>query len=251
MTVSVEREGGLVWLELDGGRGNVIGASLVDQLTEAVAAVSRQSDVRLLVIRAKGRDFSFGASVPEHRAHLAEGMLQALHGYFRVLESTGIPTAAAVRGRCLGGGLEVAAWCGRVVSTPEASLGLPEIRLGVFPPIGTLALQWRLGGARALGLVLTGRTVSAAEGLGFGLVDEVAEHPEGAIRTWYLQHLAGLSASSLRLAWRAARLPVQRLLDVDLPALERIYLDELMRTHDANEGIGAFLEKRPAHYTHR
>lgn len=251
MSVTRVREDGLVWLVLDGGKGNIIDAALIGELIEAVGEVSNLDGVRLLALSAVGRDFSWGASVPEHRPSQAGAMLAELHRYFRLLEATGIPTACAVRGRCLGGGLEVAAWAGRIVCTPDATLALPEIKLGVFPPIGTLALQWRLGGPRALEAVLTGRSFSAAEAAEIGLVDAVADDPEAALRAWYTDHLVGLSASSLRFAWRAARLPIQRLLHEDLVALERLYLSELIHTHDANEGIEAFLQKRPPTYLHR
>lgn len=251
MSVRLDRHGGLTWLTLENGRGNVLDGDTVRALAAAVVEAARDPELRLLAFRAVGRDFSWGASVPEHVAHLAPAMLAELHQFFRVLEGTAVPTAAAVRGRCLGGGWELAGWCGHVVCAPDAVVGLPEITLGVFPPIGSLLLRWRAGGARATDLVISGRTLGAAAAVERGLVEEVAEDPEAAVLRWYETHLAPLSAASLKLAWRAARLPVARFLEEDLPRLERLYLDELLLTHDANEGIAAFLEKRPVHYLHR
>lgn len=251
MSVELVREGGLVWLEFGAGRGNVLDAAQIDALAGAVQALAQEEEVRCLAFTGKGRDFCWGASVPEHQKEQAPGMLATFHAFFRLLEGVGIPTAAAVSGRCLGGGLELAAWCGRVAASPDAQLALPEIKLAVFPPMGTLALDWRVGGAAAAELVYTGRTVSAAEAAALGLVDEVAEDPRHAVRRWYEERLAALSASSLRYAWRAARLRLARRLDDELPALERLYLDGLMNSFDANEGIEAFLQKRPARYQHR
>lgn len=251
MSVELVREEGLVWLEFERGRGNILDRVLVAELTDAVREVERMEGVLVLAFRARGTDFCFGASVAEHQAALAPQMLSELHDFFRVLEATAIPTAAAVRGRCLGGGLELATWCGRVVATPEVVLAVPEIKLGVFPPIGTLSLTWRIGGARASDLVLTGREIGGEEALRLGVVDELAADPEAAVRSWYQARFRAISGSSMRFAWRATRRPIRRMLEEDLPGLEAMYLQELMATHDANEGIGAFLDKRPARYTHR
>jgi len=119
----------------------------------------------------------------------------------------------------------------------------------VLPPVASLVLPFRVGQARADDLVLTGRTVPAPEALAMGLVDEVADDPEGALVAWAERELPPKSAAALRHAVRAARWRFHQTLRAGLPALEQAYLEELMATHDANEGLAAFLEKRTPSYT--
>lgn len=251
MSVALTLEPGIAWLRLDRPRANVLDAAMIAALRESVVSLRRAPDLRLLVFEGAGTEFSFGASVEEHQADQVREMLGSFHALFREIEALGVPTAAAVRGRCLGGGLELAGWCGRVVAAPGATFACPEIKLGVFPPMGTLALDWRVGGGKALELLITGGAVNAAEAVAIGLADELHEDPTAAVRAWYDRHLAPLSASSVRIAWRAARMGLADRLERDLPRLEALYLETLMSTHDANEGIAAFLQKRPPGWTHR
>jgi cyclohexa-1,5-dienecarbonyl-CoA hydratase len=150
-----------------------------------------------------------------------------------------------VRGQCLGGALELVTVCHRVFASPDAKFGQPEIALGVFAPVASVALAERVGRAHAEDLCLTGRVVSASEAAAMGLVQEVTDaDPADAALGWLRTHLASKSAASLRLAVRAVRAGLAARLRETLPDLERLYLDELMATSDAVEGLQAFLEKR-------
>jgi len=177
-------------------------------------------------------------------------MLRAFHGIFRRLIKLGVPTASAVRGRCLGGGMELACFCNRVFAAPGALLGQPEIQLGVLAPIASLILPARVGQARADELLLGGRTVPAEEARELGLVDELGPDPRAAAEAWAGRELAPKSASSLRFAVRAARWQLNQTLLAGITALEALYLGELMSTHDANEGLASFLEKRRPEWKH-
>jgi cyclohexa-1,5-dienecarbonyl-CoA hydratase len=181
----------------------------------------------------------------------AAPMLRAFHGIFERLIELGIPTAAAVKGRCLGGGMELATFCNWVFAHPGASLGQPEIQLAVLPPLASLILPLRVGQAKADEVVLTGRALPASEAKELGLVDRIAEDPVAALEEWAARELAPKSASSLRFAVRSARWHFNREVRSGIAALERLYLDGLMATHDANEGLAAFLEKRPPKWTDR
>jgi cyclohexa-1,5-dienecarbonyl-CoA hydratase len=156
------------------------------------------------------------------------------------------PTAAVVRGRCLGGGFELALACDLIFAADNATFGLPEVALGVFPPAAAALLPPRVGAARATVTILSGAAVPAAEWLAAGLVTAVAPDAEltSAVDRWFETHLAPKSASALRHAARAARAALRRDVATLLPELERLYLNEVMRTKDAREGIAAFLEKR-------
>jgi cyclohexa-1,5-dienecarbonyl-CoA hydratase len=243
-----KREGGAVLrIVLDAPKANILDSAMIRAIGGALEA-DVEAGTKLIVFEGAGKHFCFGASVEEHRRDAAPAMLAAFHGLFRQLARLAVPTCAIVRGQCLGGGLELAAYCTFLVATPEARLGQPEIKLAVFPPMASLLLPWRLGGGAALDLCVTGRSVDAAEAQRMGLVNAVTDDPEAWVSALFAESLRPTSASSLRFAERAARADLMRRLERDLPELERLYLDELMTTHDANEGIAAFLERRaPQH----
>jgi len=245
-------EGAVLWVTLDSPPGNILDGEMIRSLCQAVKRASHVPDLRLLAFVGAGSHFSYGASVEEHRPGQVAAMLHTFHALLRDLMDSDVPAAALVRGRCLGGGLELAAFCDRVVVEEGASLGQPEIKLGVLAPVGSLVLPWRCG-ARASELLLTGRTVDAGEASALGLADEVVPpgRGEAVIEAWAARHLVPLSPSSLRLARRAARWTLHRLLRDELEQLEILYLEDLMATHDAVEGIEAFLAKRPPAWTGR
>lgn len=234
---------------LDSPKGNVIDSGMVAELTEVFRAAAKEPRLRAIVLTGEGDDFSFGASVEEHRPDQVADMLAGFHGLFREMARASVPVLAAVRGSCLGGGLELVAFCQRVFAHPEARLGQPEIRLGVFAPVGSAILAERVGRGHADDLLLSGRKVKTDEALAMGLIDVIDEQPEAAALGWAEKYLQPRSASSLRFATRAARLEYLRRFDGCLAELERMYLEDLMQTHDACEGIEAFILKRPAHWT--
>jgi cyclohexa-1,5-dienecarbonyl-CoA hydratase len=152
----------------------------------------------------------------------------------------------AVRGQCLGGGLEVAAACHLIFAAPGATLGQPEIKLAVFAPAASCLLPERIGPSRAEDLLFSGRSIGAEEAYRIGLVDALADDPSQAALAYFEEHLAQRSARSLRFAVRAARFDFVERVRRKLAEVERLYLEELMATHDAVEGLTAFIAKRPA-----
>jgi cyclohexa-1,5-dienecarbonyl-CoA hydratase len=245
-------EGGAYWeLELSGSKGNVLDSVLIGKLTAAFEEAADTRDLKAICLRGQGSDFSYGASVREHRPEEVANLLKTFHRLFQAMDASSVTTLAAVRGQCLGGGLELASFCHRVFASPDARLGQPEILLGVFAPVASLILPQRVGRANAEDLCLSGRTVTASEALEMGLVDALAENPEEAALEYARRHLLPRSASSLRHAVRALRLPLSRRLEEELLTLENLYLEELMATEDAAEGIAAFLEKRPPAWRNR
>jgi len=153
-------------------------------------------------------------------------------------------TLAAVRGQCLGGGLEVVSFCNRVFASPDAKLGQPEIVLGVFPPVASVVLPERIGRGAAEHLCLSGKSVSAEEALRLGLVDQIDDDPGAAALKYARKFLLPRSASSLRLGVRAVRAGWNERFLAELDRVERLYMNELMSTADAVEGLTAFVEKR-------
>ncbi len=245
-----EESGRVARVTIDGGdgrKGNVIDLPLLGALRGALAEAARPG-VKAVLIEGAGDDFSFGASVEEHRPDRVERFLAAFHDLFRWMADVPQVRLAVVRGQCLGGGLELALACQRIVAAPGARLGQPEIRLGVFAPVASVLLPARVGQAAADDLLLTGRSVTADEALHLGLVDEVADDPLEAARAWVATHVVPLSSSSLRFAARAAHVGLAAALRDRLAEVERLYLDELMATADAVEGITAFLARRPPRF---
>ena len=243
-------ESGALWrVSLDSPKGNVIDERMTSELSDVFQAAAREPRLKAIVLSAEGPNFSFGASVEQHQKDQVATMLADFHGLFRTIAAAGVPVIAAVRGGCFGGGLELAAFCQRIFVHPEAKLGQPEIALGVFAPVASIILENRVGQGGADDLLLTGRVVEAEEAKAMGLVDEIAPEPEARAQDWVLEHLAGRSASSLRFATRAARCNFMRRFERGIVELERMYLDELMQTNDANEGIASFLEKRKPNWS--
>jgi cyclohexa-1,5-dienecarbonyl-CoA hydratase len=251
LRVESEDGGALRRVVLAGERGNVLDARLVDALVEVALDVRDDARVKAVLLEGAGPHFSYGASVAEHLPEGVAAMLARFHGLFARMLEGDVVWLAAVRGRCLGGALELAAFCHRVFAAPDALLGQPEIALGVFAPVASAFLRERVGRAAAEDLCLSGRTVGSAEARALGLVDEVADDPAAAALAWARTHLLPRSASSLRHAVRAVRWDLARDLPRRLAELERFYLERLMATEDAVEGLRAFLEKRPAAWRDR
>ena len=227
-------------------KGNIITVDMIEALSAGLESAAANPHLKLVTITGGGPDFSFGASIPEHAADQIGRVLPAMHALILDLLDTPAVTAAVVRGRCLGGGFELALACDVIFAAEDALFGLPEVALGVFPPAASVLLPLRVGSARATRALVTGATATVHHWEDAGLV-ELISRPEAldtAVDEWYSTHVAPRSAAALRHAAAAARHVLASEVRRSLPDLERLYLDRLMRTRDAEEGIAAFLEKR-------
>jgi cyclohexa-1,5-dienecarbonyl-CoA hydratase len=253
LRVSREREGRLLRLRLARPKANVVDAEMIAALDAALAeaAAPAAPALRGVLLDHEGPHFSFGASVEEHLPESCAAMLRALHGLVMRMVAFPLPILVAIRGQCLGGGLEVAAAGHLLFAAPDARLGQPEIQLGVFAPAASCLLPERVGPGAADDLLLSGRSVDGREAHRMGLVQAVADDPEAAALAWFDEHLAKRSASSLRLAVEASRRDLVERVGKKLAAVEELYLSRLMATHDAVEGLRAFLEKRPPRWEDR
>ncbi len=244
--VTLEKlEAGAIWhVKLATPKANILDGSKTERLKRIFADARADRELKAVIIEGEGPHFSFGASVEEHLPAEVKKMLRGFHSLFGTILDSAVVTLAAVRGQCLGGGLELAAFCHRLFVAPDARLGQPEIVLGVFAPVASVALAERVGRSRAEDLCLSGRSISAEEAMTIGLADEIADDPSAAALAYARQYLLPRSASSLRLAVRAVRSEFATRLRDALAETERLYLEELMATDDAVEGLNAFLEKR-------
>jgi cyclohexa-1,5-dienecarbonyl-CoA hydratase len=241
------RADGWVRLTIDQPPGNVLTMAVCESLREALAAAHSRIGTKLVSIEGAGSHFSYGASVEEHLPDKVGEMLPAFHRLIEDLLGAPVPTAAVVRGRCLGGGFEVVLACDLVFASHDAKLGVPEIVLGVFPPAAAVLLPLRVGASRASRAVLTGEALGADWWEAAGLVAGVASATDldAYVHHWYETFALPRSAVALREAALAARAVWRELGLTALKRLERRYLEDLMRSADAAEGCAAFIAKRP------
>jgi cyclohexa-1,5-dienecarbonyl-CoA hydratase len=247
----LERDGALLRLRLARPKANVIDAAMIAAFSAALDAHRENAGLLAALVDHEGPHFSFGASVEEHLPERCTEMLGALHALIGRMLDWPKPILVCVKGRCLGGGLEFAVAGHLLFVAPNAQLGQPEIRLGVFAPAASVLLPARIGQARAEDLLYSGRSIDGATAMAWNLANDVADDPVAAALAYFEKNLAGKSAASLALAVRAARAPFAELVRARLADAESLYLERLMRTRDANEGLAAFLEKRPPRWEHR
>lgn len=232
---------------LDDGKGNVLDSVMMTDLHELFKELKGNNNVKLITFEGEGKHFSFGASVPEHTKENAAEMLSSFHQLFYEIIELSIPTMAKISGQCLGGGMELALACNFLYADKTAMMGQPEIMLGVFAPPASLLLPLKIGNAKAEELLITGKTITADEAKSIGLLNGIFEDKEAmesALDEWISKNIVRKSASSLRYAVRVSRQTFNKTISSELPKLESIYINELMETNDANEGINSFLEKR-------
>ena len=241
------RDGAWRRMVLAGGRGNLLSLDMVRAFGKALHALESERGIKWLTIEGSGGDFSYGAKIQEHTPELMRTVLPETHRIIKQILAFPAPTAALVDGRCLGGGFELALACDDIIATEGASFGLPEIRLGAFPPAAAALLPLRVGASRATRAIVTGQTQDARYWHDAGLLSLVA--PQAALldaaASWFDTNLAPHSSIALAHATAAARFHVRGPAEQALDRAERDYLSGLLATEDAVEGVNAFLEKRP------
>jgi cyclohexa-1,5-dienecarbonyl-CoA hydratase len=250
LKVWIEAEGRLLRLRLARPKANIIDAAMIEALRCALDEHLDNPSLAAVLLDAEGPHFSFGASVEEHMPGQCRDMLKGLHAVVLQLVGSTVPVLVAARGQCLGGGLELALSGHLVFAAPDASLGQPEIKIGVFAPAASCLLPELVGPARALDLLLSGRSITGMEAAAMGMVAQAVD-PEAAALAYFREHLQSKSASSLRYAVKAARSDYVARIRAKIERIEHVYLDELMKSHDALEGLNAFLGKRAAQWQHR
>lgn len=245
--VVVERQGAAVRMLINRPPLNILDVMTLRKLRAKFQAASTEVGVRLVELRGAGeKAFSAGTEIRDHFPERAPEMLSEFHALVRAVLYSPLPTLAVVRGHCLGAGMELTLACDFTLASSDARFGQPEIKLGAFPPVAAAILPRLIPEKKALEIILTGESLSAEDAWGLGLVNRVvaASELETAVKD-FSEVLLAHSGSALALARRATRLGSRQSLESSLREAERIYLDELILTEDAEEGLRAFLEKRP------
>jgi len=243
-----ERDDRLLRLRLGRPKANVIDAEMIAALDAAFGDIA---DVNAVLLDHDGPHFSFGASVEEHLPGQCAEMLKGLHALIKKMLACPVPVLVSVKGQCLGGGLEVAMAGHMIFAAKDAMLGQPEIKLAVFAPAASCLLPRLVTRQQAEDLLYSGRSISGERAAEIGLAVSADDDPESTALAYFDDHLSGLSASSLRHAVEAAHGPFRDAVSADLDRVEKLYLHDLMSTHDAVEGLEAFVEKRPPQWEHR
>jgi cyclohexa-1,5-dienecarbonyl-CoA hydratase len=224
---------------------NVIDIPMMEELAQALAEIESRSDISVVVISGEGRSFSAGVDVAAHTPDKVEAMLHKFHAVIRALVASRKVTIAAVYGHCLGGGAEMAMVCDVVYTAASAQWGFPEIKLACYPPVACTALAALVGQKRATELILTGRTISGIEAAEIGLANRaVGDEELAATIDHTVQELLRLSPAALATTKKALYAWDAMHFDKGLARAEKLYLEELMKTSDTQEGIHAFMEKR-------
>jgi len=244
--VTADVTDGLACLNLHRPPLNVLNIEVMEQMGAALDALAADSSARLLMICGAGeKAFSAGVEVADHTPDKVERMIEIFHSVIRKIEAFPVPTMAAINGAALGGGLEVALTCDLIVAAEGTKLGQPEIKLGVFPPVAAVLLPRLLPPAVAHELLYGGGVITAEQALAYGLVNRVfarASFREQARA--FAAPFVELSRAALASTRKAVRAAAGRSFAAGLTDAETIYLNELMKTRDAVEGLAAFLAKR-------
>ncbi len=242
---SLEIDGRVARIVLQNPALNVIDILMMEELSQAIAEIEARPGVSVVVFSGAGKAFSAGVDVAAHTPEKVAEMLAKFHAVIRNVMGTERITIASVHGHCLGGGAELAMVCDLAFTSHEAHWGFPEIKLGCYPPVACTALAALVGQKRAAELILTGRTISGIEAAQMGLANRsVPESQLTGTVEGIIAELSGLSPAALALAKKANYAWDSMHFDKGLARSEKIYLDQLTKTADAQEGIQAFMEKR-------
>jgi cyclohexa-1,5-dienecarbonyl-CoA hydratase len=245
-------EGGLGTITLKRPPVNVLNIEMMNEINDTLKDWAENKDLKVVLFDADGKCFSAGVDVGEHIGDLAPKMIESFHGMFRLMDRLGAVTVSSVYGSCLGGGCELAIFCDLVIADESAKFGQPEIQVGVLPPIAAQIMPRIIGRKAAMDLILSGRIISAREAHTMGLINKVVAKGELARETQdFLKPYLTLSAEVLRITKKTVKAGLIDDLEPSLKAIEDIYLNELMQTADAQEGLKAFLEKRSPEWKNR
>lgn len=245
-------ENGVARLVLNNPPLNILTRDLLAAIRKELSNLESEPTVRVLLLSAEGKHFSAGADVDEHMPPVYEQLIPEFMDTIVQLDAFPLPIVAAVQGRCLGGGFELVQPADMIVAAESASFGQPEITLGVFPPAACVMLPQLVSPCVAAEWVLTGETIGARKAEHCGMVLRVV--PEADLERAVMNlasHIAQQSAAALRLAKRAlkASRPDNRADALRLAG--QLYVEDLMKTEDALEGLHAFRERRRPAWTHR
>ncbi|WP_455393333.1 enoyl-CoA hydratase/isomerase family protein [[Eubacterium] cellulosolvens] len=243
--IRVREENGIGEIVFDRPPLNVLNIEMMTEINMALKDFAQRPELKVVVITGTGKSFSAGVDVAEHTKEKVNEMISVFHEIFHNLNQIKVPTIAAVNGAALGGGCEVAIFCDIVIASEKAKFGQPEIKVGVLPPIAAIMLPRLMDRKKALELILTGDVITASEAKTLGLVNQVIPVEEfDEKKNEFIQKFTALSGAVLKITKKSINQTIGLDYSNAIKSVEDVYLNELMSTDDANEGLQAFMEKR-------
>ena len=225
---------------------NILNIATMEEINDALSSLIDNHKVKVLILSSSGQKaFSAGVDVTDHTAERVEKMIHVFHTIFRNLAKLDQVTVAALKGLTLGGGCEMAIFCDLILAADNLKIGQPEIKLSVFPPIALLIMPRLIGLKKASELLLTGKIIEASEAERIGLINKVV--PLASFETEleaFIQPLRELSLIGIKYSKKGIKLGLETSFSEGLKRIEKIYVEELMASEDAHEGLKAFMEKR-------
>lgn len=245
MKIKVEATSPVARITLANRSQNVIDIEMMEELRAALGELEARGDISAIVFGGGEKAFSAGVDIPAHTPDKVAGMLEKFHALVRAMVASQKVLVAEVRGNCFGGGAELALVCDIVITADDAQWGFPEITLACYPPVACVALAAAVGQKRAAELILTGKTISGAEAAQIGLANVVCNARQVEARSRELtSRLSELSPAALALTKKALYGWDAMHFDKGLARAKKIYLEELVKTADCEEGIKAWMNKR-------
>jgi cyclohexa-1,5-dienecarbonyl-CoA hydratase len=250
--IQLRLDSGVARLTLNRPEHNLLNESMLRELVDGIAFVASHEEVKLIVLDSACKVFCGGIDVGEYTSERVFQMLDAFHSVFAGILETSKPVLCVVNGPAIGGGAELAAFGDLVVATPKARFAQPEITIGVFPPLASTILPFLVGPKIALELVLLGDPVTAERALELGLINRLV--PESKLEATVndlIEHITSHSGPVLTMAKRAILSAMGLSLRDGLKQSMDIFLNELYRLEDSQEGLRALVEKRKPNWKNR
>ncbi|HEX7229846.1 MAG TPA: enoyl-CoA hydratase-related protein [Candidatus Binatia bacterium] len=253
MPIAIEKKERRISIAWERPPLNVLDIALLHELDQALSKCADDTGADIVVLKGAGaRAFSAGVDIRDHTKEKVPEMLEVVHGVVRKLLALPQVTVAAVRGACLGGGCEIACSCDLIVASEESSFATPEIRVGCYPPVALARFSQLIGYHRTAEMIFTGRRFSAQEAYTMGLINRVFTSDQFDFELDnFLKELSTQSGAVLRIAVKGLRALSLKEFEQALRYSEELYCGELLQTADVEEGIEAFLKKRPPVWKHR
>jgi cyclohexa-1,5-dienecarbonyl-CoA hydratase len=231
---------------------NLLNEVMLRELADAINIVGQRNDVKLVVLDSACKVFCGGIDIGEYTSERVFQMLDAFHAAFSGMLDVGKPVVCVINGPAIGGGAELAAFGDLVIATPKARFAQPEISIGIFPPLASTILPYLVGPKRALEIILTGEAVTAERALELGLVNRLV--PEAKLEQTVNELMERITAHSgpvLMMAKKAILAGMGLSLRDGLKQSMNIFLNELYRLDDSQEGLRALVEKRKPNWKNR
>jgi cyclohexa-1,5-dienecarbonyl-CoA hydratase len=250
--VKLRCDRGVARMTLNRPEHNLLHEAMLREMADGISYAGEREDIKLIVLDSACKVFSGGIDVGEYTSQRVFQMLDAFHATFSGMLELGKPVVCVVNGPAIGGGAELAAFGDLVIATPKARFAQPEISIGVFPPLASTILPFLVGPKIALELVLTGEPVSAERALELGMVNRLV--PEGQLEKTVddlVNRISGHSGPVLTIAKKAILGGMGLSLREGLKHSMNIFLNELYRLEDSQEGLRALVEKRKPNWKNR